>query len=140
MIANVYQSRALSHAERPCKKQLSMPAQTWSMVPRVTRRYCKVPQASSSLPAAKPPQATASSVPNAEDYHFEWDLSAVHAFRARKVFIESIRHGEAGARLAQAAVATAAEDDAVGAHPTKCLRSMSTCTLYSFRTALVLRW
>jgi hypothetical protein len=45
---------------------------------------------------------------------FEWDLSAVHAFRARQDFIESIRNGEASADLARAAVASAAEDDAIG--------------------------
>lgn len=43
-----------------------------------------------------------------------WDLSAIHSFRARRVFIDSIRGGEAAAHLAKAAVAAAAEDDAIG--------------------------
>ena len=41
-------------------------------------------------------------------------MSAIHAYRARKTFISSILHGEAAANLAQAAMAVAAEDDAIG--------------------------
>ena len=41
-------------------------------------------------------------------------MSAIHAYRARKTFISSILQGEAAANLAQAAMAVAAEDDAIG--------------------------
>lgn len=57
--------------------------------------------------------ASSQSQRNAEAYE-QWDMSAVHAYRARQVYIESIRHGEAAADLARAATAAAAEDDAIG--------------------------
>jgi hypothetical protein len=55
---------------------------------------------------------------------FEWDLSGVHAFRARQDFVKSIRHGEASADLAKAAIAAAAEDDAIGVSSTQTLHKL----------------
>jgi hypothetical protein len=50
----------------------------------------------------------------------------VHAFEARKAFINSTRHGEANADVAAASIAISAEDDAIGAElphmPGNCVR------------------
>jgi hypothetical protein len=49
-----------------------------------------------------------------DERYQQWDLSAVHAFQCRRIFIECIRYGEANADIGRAAIAVAAEDDAIG--------------------------
>lgn len=49
------------------------------------------------------------------EWYQQWDMAAVHAYEARRVFIECIMHGEPKADIVKAALAIAAEDDAIGA-------------------------
>lgn len=44
------------------------------------------------------------------------DFSDLHAFEARQAFVKNIASGEAGINLAEAALAIAAEDDALVSH------------------------
>lgn len=41
-------------------------------------------------------------------------MAAVHAYEARRVFIDCIKHGEPEADIVKAALAISAEDDAIG--------------------------
>jgi hypothetical protein len=50
----------------------------------------------------------------ADERYQRADLAAVHAYQARQAFVDCIRHGEANIDLAHAALAIAAEDDALG--------------------------
>lgn len=50
----------------------------------------------------------------ADERYQRTDLAAVHAFHARKAFVDCISDGEANIDLAEAALAIAAEDDALG--------------------------
>lgn len=48
------------------------------------------------------------------EWYEQWDMAAVHAYEARRVFIECIMHGEPEADIVKAALAISAEDDAIG--------------------------
>eukprot|EP00892_Ulva_mutabilis_P009514 jgi/Ulvmu1/6935/UM032_0013.1 len=60
----------------------------------------------------------ASGTSGSSEWYQQWDMAAVHAYEARRVFIESIMHGEPQADIVKAALAVAAEDDAIATHST----------------------
>lgn len=83
-------------------------------IPAHDRGRLSIRQDGSIRPASAKVHTPASAHKQHAEAYEQWDMSAIHAYRARQTFINSIRYGEAAADLAQGAMAVAAEDDAIG--------------------------